>query len=99
MASSQPVDGKVETVRRGLHRHAAAVRDEQVVEALERLESRGDLSPRERETVAAMADAIVAEVVAGPERALADASDDERAALAATAEDLFDLEATDGTAR
>lgn len=55
---------------------AAAVRDRQVEHALSRLDADGDLSAAQRAAVETLADRLVERLVAVPERALLDATDE-----------------------
>lgn len=84
---SEPPDPEVVLAR--LRRRCSAIKREEVETALCTLDASSNLSDHERAAVEAMADRIVAELLAPPTAALEDAADDEHPPIAPLAR-LFD---------
>lgn len=74
-----------EWLLRAIQRQACAIERRELDYALSRLEARGDVTEKQERILSELADAIVAEILAGPESALAGA--DETTVRAA--EELF----------
>jgi glutamyl-tRNA reductase len=62
-----------EWVLRAIQRQSCDVERRELDYALSRLDARGDMSDKQELVLSELADAIVAEILAGPEAALADA--------------------------
>ena len=69
---------------------AETVRDEQVEQALTKLESQGELTDAQRETVESLADALVGQLLAAPTKSLREAAGSDDWETIHTAMQLFD---------
>lgn len=61
-----------EWVLRAIQRQASGIERRELDYALSRLDARGDVTDKQAQVLSELADAIVAEILAGPESALAD---------------------------
>lgn len=61
-----------EWVLRAIQRQACDIERRELDYALSRLDARGDVTDKQEQVLSELADAIVAEILAGPEAALAD---------------------------
>ncbi|WP_415381312.1 glutamyl-tRNA reductase [Halosimplex sp. TS25] len=88
---AEPVDTDVAAAR--IRDRAAEIREREVETALAKLDARGDLSEDDREAVEALADRLVARLIAVPAEGLQaaadDEADDESGRAAETALELF----------
>ncbi|WP_436932181.1 glutamyl-tRNA reductase [Halosimplex halobium] len=80
-----------DAARARIRERAGEVREREVETALTKLDTRGDLSERDREAVERLADRLVARLLAAPERSLRAAAegDDHDPETVATALSLF----------
>ncbi|WP_123533472.1 hypothetical protein [Halosimplex salinum] len=75
--TERATDAEVEAAVERIHDRAAEIRDREVETALGKLDATGDLSTADREAVSALADRLVARLIATPERGLRSAAEEE----------------------
>jgi len=75
-----------------MYESAEAVKRREVEQAVSKLEAQGELTDEQRETVEAMADALVGQLLAAPTRSLRDAAEEDDWTTIHTAMRLFDPE-------
>jgi len=75
-----------------MYESAEMVKDRELHTALSRLESQGELTAEQRETVASLADALVGQLLAAPTKSLRDAAAEDDWTTIQTALGLFDPE-------
>jgi glutamyl-tRNA reductase len=75
-----------------MYESAEMVKERELRTALSRLESQGDLTDEQRETVASLADALVGQLLAAPTKSLRDAAGNDDWTTIQTALSLFDPE-------
>ena len=75
-----------------MYESAEMVKERELHTALSRLESQGELTDEQRETVASLADALVGQLLAAPTKSLRDAAAEDDWTTIQTALGLFDPE-------
>lgn len=73
-----------------MYESAEMVKEREVRTAISRLESQGELTDEQRETIASLADALVGQLLAAPTKSLRDAAAEDDWTTIQTALDLFD---------
>ena len=95
MSTSDETDGETATPTTAreaidhIEARTKALRDEEIARALVTLDERGDLTPKKRVVVAALADRLTSQLVEPPKAALRAAQNDEESRTVRVACDLF----------
>jgi glutamyl-tRNA reductase len=84
-----PTPGSTEEAIDRIDARANALRDEHVARALSRIDERGDLTPKKRVVVAALADRVTTKLVDPPKTGLRTAADSEEKRATEVALELF----------